>query len=175
MLQSKVTLFLAVASCIAAASPGLAESRPRPQKPKSFESNKGFGLGLMLGVPTGLSGKLYLSKDTALDFAIGSYYRYSDALDVHMDFLWHPFVLTQNETMWIPFYFGVGVRAIDTNRDDRGQDIDLGVRVPVGLAIDLNNTPLDFFLEAAFVFDIVNERGRRSDFNMAVGMRYYFY
>ena len=44
----------------------LADARPRPSRGGSFEANKTFGLGLMIGAPSGLSGKYFLSKDTAL-------------------------------------------------------------------------------------------------------------
>src|SRR5262249_822544 len=52
---------------------GVAEAqRPHPQGfgGSSFEANKKFGIGLELGEPTGITGKLFLTPNQALDFGI---------------------------------------------------------------------------------------------------------
>ena len=41
-----------------------------------YDSNGQFGLGLELGEPTGLNGKLFLNPNQALDFGIGEVYHY---------------------------------------------------------------------------------------------------
>ena len=159
------------------------EARPRPKRnTQQFEANKGFGLGIMLGVPTGLTGKYYLSSDTALDFAVGTYGRYGrdqfdNALHVHADFLWHPFVLASPEPFWMPLYFGIGGRLLDHGRDNRdfADDTHLGVRAPLGIMMDFNNIPLDIFLELALVVDFFHDGNHGySDVNLSLGIRYYF-
>lgn len=156
-----------------------AEARPRPSA-SSFSANKTFGLGLMLGVPTGLSGKYYLSGDTAVDFGLGVISRYGDrdGLHLHADFLWHPAVLASTAPFELPFYFGVGGRLWDydrNNNNNRDDDIALGVRVPVGIMMDFNNVPIDIFFELAFVLDfLLNDGGAEAQFNGAIGIRYYF-
>lgn len=159
-----------------------AEARPRPKRSTaSFEANKTFGLGLMVGVPSGLSGKYYLSKDTALDFGLGLYGRYgrdsyNRALHLHVDHLWHPVVLAKPDAFWVPLYFGVGARLLD-HRSDRGfsDDTHLGVRAPLGILMDFTNVPLDIFLELALVVDIIHDGNHGySDLNLSLGLRYYF-
>ena len=156
------------------------ESRPRPKRnTKKFEANKLFGLGLMIGVPSGLSGKYYLSSDTALDFGIATHQhgrnRYGDAWDIHMDFLWHPVVLASPDAFWLPLYVGVGARVLDHRYDGFGNDLHVGVRAPVGLLIDFNNIPLDIFMEFAFIFDILRDHDHRyTDGEFFLGIRYYF-
>jgi len=139
-----------------------------------FEANKEFGLGFMFGVPTGLSGKYYVSKSTALDFGIGAWGRRSgdrDRLHLHADFLWHPVVIGKTRHFWVPLYFGVGGRFLDHGNDDGH----FGIRVPGGIMLDFERTPIDIFLEFAFVFDVVAHDGAESsDFNGALGIRYYF-
>lgn len=159
-----------------------ADARPRPSRrsAKQFQANKGFGLGLMLGVPSGLSGKYYLSSDTALDFGVGAYYRYryEEAFSLHADFLWHPFVLAAARPFWIPLYVGIGGRLLQHRRDDIYDDHShLGVRFPLGIAFDFNNVPLDIFLEFALVIDFIQGSSRHNLFggiNSAIGFRYYF-
>jgi len=167
-----VTPLVVVALLVLSSS--LADARPRPRPGGRFEANKTFGLGIMLGAPTAISGKLFVGADTAIDFGVGVYYRYRDrdGLHLHGDFLWHPVVLAKTETFWLPLYFGVGARFLDLN-DNRGNAI--GVRVPLGIDFDFETVPLDVFLEVAVILDVIVDNGYdRGDFGGAVGIRYWF-
>jgi hypothetical protein len=174
-------------------APTPAEARPRPVKRASkFQANKTFGLGGMLGAPTGLSGKWFVGDSTAIDFGLGTIYGYRDrhGMHTHADFLWHPVSLASASGFELPLYLGVGGRLFNGRRCyryDRGvceltyRDYTaLGVRGPIGLAFDFNNIPLDIFVEAALVMDILfdyddNREDRLYfDVNGAVGVRYYF-
>lgn len=156
----------------------VAEARPRPRQASSFSANKTFGLGLILGSPTGLSGKYFLSSSTALDFAVGDSHDFDDddGLTVHADFLWHPVNLVATQPFYMPLYFGVGGRIReDDNGRDRDDDADVGVRVPVGIALDFNNVPLDIFFEIAVIVNIVDEDDNDDvDLDSAIGIRYWF-
>lgn len=171
-----IVVLLAFAVCGLAADP--AHARPRMSRGKAFEANKTFGLGFMVGAPSGLSGKYFLSSDTALDFGVGflGYYRGRDGVHLHLDHLWHPVSLASVPAFELPLYFGVGGRLFDfdDNNDDDG--FAMGVRAPIGLAFDFNNVPLDVFFEVAFVVDLfVGYRDNLgADFNGAIGVRYYF-
>jgi hypothetical protein len=172
-----------------------AEARPRPaghHHRSNFEANKTFGLGIMLGAPTGLSGKYFVSKDTAIDFGLGTIYGYRDrhAFHLHADFLWHPLSLVSAPAFELPLYLGIGGRFLDGDRCyhyDRDGFCDLasndysaiGVRAPIGISFDLNNAPLDIFVEIAFVLDFVvshpdGEGDLFFDIDGAIGIRYYF-
>ena len=151
-----------------------ADARPRPRASK-FSANKTFGLGIMLGAPTGLSGKYYFGPSTALDFGIGAISRWTnrDGLHLHADVLWHPAVLVSTQPFVMPLYVGIGGRVFDYN-DNNNDDLALGLRVPLGIALDFNSVPLDIFFEAVFVFDVINRGGARDYLNGAIGVRYYF-
>ncbi len=185
--MARSTPALIIASLIAAlvvmtvAPP--AEARPRPQRGSSdFRANKEFGLGFMLGDPTGLAGKYYLGTDTALDFGLGYggyYYRGRHGLHAHMSFLWHPVVLAKPDPFWLPLYFGVGGRFLERGYFDDRYDRRprLGVRVPGGIMMDFNNVPIDIFAELAFIVDFIAPRDRRRGYtglHGALGLRYYF-
>lgn len=170
-----ILLVLSLSLCALATSP--ASARPRVAHGRSFESNKTFGLGLMLGAPTGLSGKYYLSSDNALDFGVGfiRYYRERDGLHLHLDYLWHPVSLVSAAAFEMPLYVGVGGRLFDF--DDNNDDaFAVGVRAPIGIAFDFNNAPLDVFFELAFVLDFFSGYSDRvgADVNGAIGVRFYF-
>jgi hypothetical protein len=133
---------------------------------KGFEANKTFGLGLELGEPTGLTGKYFLSPSGALDFGVGwiyQHYYYGDGLNLYADYLWHPTSLVSAEAFELPFYVGVGLRFWSFDYCDRNPNPDicyrgssLGVRIPLGIAFDFNNVPLDIFFQLVPVIDFVN-------------------
>jgi hypothetical protein len=161
-----------------------ADARPRPVgSQRRFSANKTFGIGLMLGAPTGLSGKYFLTPDTAIDFGVGIIrYRPYDRgrrgnVHLHVDYLLHPISLASTEPFELPLYFGLGARALDFDDDDLGDDgFAIGIRAPIGVAFDFNNIPLDAFIEFALVLDFfVSYRDTLGfDFNGAAGARYYF-
>lgn len=182
MVPSKASVFavsFAAALVVASVAPP-ADARPRPTRGRSdFQANKEFGLGFMFGEPTGIAGKFYLSRDTALDFGLGwggYYYGREYGFHAHMDFLWHPVVLAKAEPFWLPLYFGIGGRFLERGYFDDGYyGTRFGARVPGGIMMDFNNVPLDIFLELAFVLDFIAPDGRGyAGFNGALGLRYYF-
>lgn len=178
-MRSQLVVAALAFALVVSALPDEVDARPRPvrQETKSFEANKTFGLGLMLGFPTGLSGKYYVGTDTAIDFGVGTGYNgrrdYGNGLSLHADFLWHPLVIADPEPFWIPLYVGVGARFLEHGDRD---DTHLGIRIPVGIAMDFNEVPLDIFFELAFVVDFVHDDNRhnRFDLHSAIGARYYF-
>ncbi len=141
-----------------------------------------FGLGVMLGAPTGLSAKLYLTKPMALQFGLGyePCCRDYHGLHIHTDVLWHPVILLRQPSFVMPFYLGVGVRLLEhgPNNDAYDDHIHLGIRVPFGILFDFPQVQLDVFIELAVVVDLIYTGDypdhRRSDINGVVGVRYYF-
>ncbi|MEZ4404525.1 MAG: hypothetical protein R3B06_31180 [Kofleriaceae bacterium] len=177
MTAARTVTCALIAAFALASTVDVAEARPRPRRGKKFQANKGFGLGLMIGAPSGLSGKYFYAADKAFDFGIGGirYYRNRSGLHLHADHLWHPVSLVSNADFELPLYLGVGVRVFDFNDDNNKGDA-IGLRVPVGLAFDLNKTPIDIFVELAFVADFfvnyTDDFG--TDLSGAIGFRYYF-
>jgi len=141
----------------------VADARPRPSHAgrKRFESNKGFGLGLELGFPTALAGKYWLGEgsDRALQFGVGylDYYYDWRGFYAYVDYVFHLTSLVSTEAFELPFYIGVGgqfwswtdynyVGGFCNPNNYCGGDA-LGVRVPIGIAFDFNNIPIDIFLQ----------------------------
>ena len=140
-----------------------------------------FGLGLIIGSPTGISGKYYLGvSGQAVDFAMGGAVASERGLHVHADYLWHPLMLTQESTFNLPVHVGIGARLLDHDKGKDGGDDDfhVGVRVPVGITFDFTEVPIDVFIELALIMDFrAGDRHDDSiglDLNAGVGVRYYF-
>lgn len=144
--------------------------------PASAQSEKGvFGLGIILGEPTGLSAKYYLADDAAIDAAVG-FAVVGRGPQVHADYLWHPWILERKESFVLPAYLGAGLRIMD--RDGGGGDEDhvrIGPRAVAGFLFDFTSVPLDAFVEVALVLDYRTKGDSFGlDINAGAGVRYYF-
>ncbi len=126
-----------------------------------------FGLGMILGEPSGISGKLWLSRTTAFDGAVAWSAAGDDELHLQGDFVWHDFGLIGVDRGALPVYYGVGGRL----RLDEGRDR-IGVRVPVGLAYIFEDGRFDLFMEVAPILDLAP----RTDVEAAAGfgVRFFF-
>lgn len=139
-----------------------------------------FGLGLIVGEPTGVSAKLYLSDTTAVSGAAGFAF-VGGGLHLHADYLWHPWVLTRESKFVLPAYIGAGLRLFNHDRGRGGDsdDLHLGVRGVAGILFDFTEVPLDAFLEVAGVLDWRSADDDHGGFpkfgiNAGAGVRYYF-
>jgi len=153
-----------------------------------FEANKKFALGLELGEPSGLNGKVFVSKSGAVDFGVGwiySPYYYGDGFHIYADYLWHPTSLASTSAFELPFYIGGGLRFWDFNYCDQQfcnvGGTAIGLRIPVGISFDFNRVPLDIFIQLVPVIDFVNGdyynrfRDRAHlGIDLSLGLRYWF-
>lgn len=163
------TLALASLAGIAHADDGAADSGGDRQ-------DKGaFGMGIVLGEPTGICAKLYLADDRAIAAAVGSAF-IGGGIQATADYLFHPYILQKRDAFVVPFYVGPGVRAIEY-RGSQSHPA-LGVRVVAGILFDFkNDVPLDAFMEAALVVEEgfgKNGDGAGAAVNAGAGVRYYF-
>jgi hypothetical protein len=183
--MKKIALFLITLTGVALSAPAArADGGP-------------LGIGLELGVPTGLSLKYYMGKSSggsvlAVQGGLGVIERYGDdGLHIHAEVLWHPRALASTPDFTLPFYLGVGARFLEhddnycviRNEVRRCDDNDtrLGVRVPFGLLMDFTKVPFDLFLELAIVVDFLEideddyeDDHDRVNLNLSLGGRYYF-
>lgn len=143
-------------------------------KTTSAQSAHSFGLGVMLGAPTGVSVNCLLTKSHAIDFAL-AWQDGGQDLHLHGDYLWYPFSHFKLDNVKIDVYSGIGGRVLiedDDNTRDNEDDFHFGPRAPIGVRYLFLRPRLEIFLEAAFIFDLVPD----TDFDIdgALGARYYF-
>lgn len=133
---------------------------------KATAQESGFGAGVILGEPTGISLKNWLGSSTALDFGIAWSFTKGGSLHLHVDYLVHNFGLFEVEKGKLALYYGIGGR-FKSKRRER-----FGVRVPVGLCYIPEKAPIDIFLEIAPLLDLAPA----TEFGLTGGMgiRYYF-
>ena len=130
--------------------------------------NKGFGLGVILGEPSGISGKLWNGKNTAIDGAIAWSLGQKDAFHLHGDHLFHDFGLLPVEKGLLALFYGIGGRL----RFEEDHDTRIALRIPVGLSYLFAGAPLDLFLELVPILELIP--GTEFDMDAGIGIRYYF-
>ena len=146
-------------------------------KPISAQDH-GFGLGIILGEPTGLSAKYWTSNNNAFDFGLGfavggdrityhgNYYG-SSRIHFHVDYLWHSFNAIRSSERF-PLYYGIGARF----NSGGGYDGSFGIRGVIGIAWFPHSTPIDVFVELVPVFQLTPLAGL--GFDAGLGIRYFF-
>ena len=134
----------------------------------SLAQNRGFGLGVIIGEPTGISAKLWTSPINAFDFAIGWSTTGGRQTDFHMDYLWHSFN-TIHSSERFPLYYGFGGRII-TGPSNNGS---VAVRGVFGIAWLPHNTPIDIFLELVPSLQLTPGTGFGID--AGIGARFFFW
>jgi hypothetical protein len=133
----------------------------------AIATSEKLGMGLMLGNPTGLIGKYWPSDDHAVDAGIGLSFGRRTDLNIHSDYLLHKkSAFYFNDVHPLDLYYGLG------GRMEFAHNIELGVRVPVGVAHMMHNKPADLFAEVVPIFDFIGRRG--VELSIAFGARYYF-
>ena len=131
-----------------------------------FAQDRGFGLGVILGEPTGINFKAWTGYKTAFVGAAAWSFGHQDSLHVHLDYLVHNFRLLDLDDVELPVYYGIGVRL------KTGNDVRFGVRIPLGINYMFEKAPLDIFVEFAPIFDLTPKTDLY--FNGGFGIRYYF-
>ena len=145
----------------------------------SVAQESGFGLGVIIGEPTGISAKLWTSSVNAFDFGlgwsiggdrIGKYegdYNGKSRVHFHMDYLWHSFDAIHSSERF-PLYYGFGGRM----NSGAGYDGSVAVRGVFGIAWLPHNTSIDVFLELVPSLQLTSSTGFAID--AGIGARYFF-
>ncbi len=125
-----------------------------------------LGIGPMIGDPTGVSVKYWQSANTAYQFGGAWSFVGEGAVHFHGDFLVHNWALLGQQQPTTSIYYGLGFRV------KLEQHFRLGFRMPLGIAFQFSQAPLDFFLEIAPIMDLLPATQLRM--NGGFGIRYYF-
>ena len=129
--------------------------------------DRGFGLGIILGEPSGVSAKLWTTGENAFDFGAAWSFSGNGNLLLQADYVWHIFRLIPVSEGKLPFYVGVGGRVVFSEKAK------IGVRVPLGFDYLFSNAPVDIFLELVPILNLAPDTD--FDFNGGVGVRYWFH
>jgi len=128
-----------------------------------FGQTKEYGLGLVINEPTGLTGKVWLSRRAALDAAVGWSAKRGHFLHIHVDYLFYRYSFHSDSRVDFSFYVGAGGKIIFQDNDNAW------VRFPLGVDFLAKTCPLNIFFEV-----IPTSNFSRLDLLGAIGIRYTF-
>lgn len=143
-----------------------------------------LGLGIIIGDPTGFTGKYWVNSATAYDFGLA--FNFGDYFLVYADYLYHfrgalgastPFVA--HLTPYLGFGGLIAFSTDDRYRrhrsmifDETDGSVGIGVRVPAGLEWKPADAPIGVFLE--LVPGLAFVPGTGFFIEGGIGARYYF-
>ncbi len=128
-----------------------------------------FGLGIGVGVPTGISANYFLNPYTSIDAFLS--YDFDGFYNIRMDYLKHKRNLFTIDDYFFDIYYGLGLRA-KGDEDSKDEDFLFGPRGVIGVGHFWKSLPLEIFIEGAGVFSIWEE----TDFDVEAALiaRWYF-
>jgi hypothetical protein len=135
-------------------------------------NNRPFGLGVILGEPSGISAKYFLDQRHALDLAL-DFSAVDDAFYVHGDYVLHlPGVLPSLPGgLWLA-YVGVGGKLKLRERDRKSDEASLSVRIPLGITWMPRGAPIDVFVELVPGVRVLPSTD--PDLDAGLGVRWFF-
>ncbi len=128
-----------------------------------------FGLGVVLGDPTGLSAQLRLNNTNAIDGALAWS---ATGLHIHSDYLWNNDNFFANRNQNLDLYYGIGGRLISLSSDAYKNQTSIAVRAPIGINYKIRNTQVQIFAEMALNFSFAPRSD--TDLDAGIGLRFYF-
>ncbi len=127
-----------------------------------------FGLGIIVGEPTGLDAKYYLNRTFGFTGAVAWSLSGNNNLHLQLDYLYHKYDVFDVSKGELPFFVGIGGRIVfRENQSDT-----FGIRIPVGLLYNFAGLPIDIFGELVPILDLTPDT--EFDFEAAIGGRFYF-
>ena len=144
-----------------------------------FSQDSGFGIGVILGEPTGISCKLWITAASAFDCGVAwSFIRGENDIEqseegsllrlaFHVDYLFHFINVLEVPTGILAFYCGGGgrIKVLDTG-------VVIGIRIPLGMTYLFEKVPLDIFFEFVPIMEIYP--GTIPTGNGGIGIMYFF-
>lgn len=141
-----------------------------------FAENGPWGLGLVIGEPTGVSAAYRLDKDHEIQGLLAWKLTSPGGVTAAADYLFLFSDLVKIDGITVPVYAGVGAKTMILTGDDRFSGSDsafaLGLRLPVGVRWEFKEVPLEAFLE--IVPGMLLLPGTYFDIGAGIGVRWYF-
>lgn len=133
---------------------------------------EGTGIGLTLGVPSGVTGRTLLNGENSIDYGAGWSVVDTNRFQVYGDYLWsrpHTFEINEEK---LDLFFGGGI-ALRTKSGSNDNEVVFGPRIPVGISYFFANPDLELFALGAVNVGILPSSDVWVD--LLVGARFYVF
>lgn len=133
----------------------------------SFAQKSKIHAGAVIGNPTGLTVKYWLTASNALEGTVALEKINRDySFNLNVMYLIHTFNYLDIQDSPLALYYGVGGKVLTT------LDVALGVRGVAGAAYFFSSLPIDLSLELSPIFFIIPSS--TADIDAGLGIRYHF-
>ena len=142
-----------------------------------FASAKTWGLGAVIGAPTGFSANYFLSESRTVHTTLAYDFSGDDEVQLASHYQWRMNNLNF-ETLKLGWFYGVGARfaLIDHdhkhNHHDDHEDIELGPSATLGLFHEFASAPLELFLKGNLTVNVIEDTD--VDIDGMLGLHYNF-
>ncbi|MCK4776230.1 MAG: DUF3996 domain-containing protein [Candidatus Krumholzibacteria bacterium] len=153
-MKRSILFVVALALCLA----GTAQAKPRGP----------FGIGIIIGEPTGVDVKVFLNETNAIEGALAWSLSEDNEVHIQAEYLYHFYDWIKVKKGLLPVFFGIGGRiVIRENADDV-----FGLRIPGGLSYEFAEGLFDVFFEIVPILNLAPD----TDFDLegAIGLRIWF-
>ncbi len=130
-----------------------------------------FGLGAIIGEPTGISVKMWLDQTHAIDGAFAWSLSGPNALHIQSDYLVHELSFFRLGRYPMNLYYGAGGRLSSYSGKNKSSS-GLGARAPLGMAYQFRKPAVELFAEVAAILELTPST--EAFFNVGFGGRFYF-
>jgi len=127
-----------------------------------------FGLGIIAGEPTGITGKYMLNASNAIDGGVGWKTSGDNEFHIYADYLIHFHHLIEAQQGELPVYIGGGLRWVKREKKDNK----LGIRIPFGVEYRFGGGSLGAFAEVVPIMNLTPDT--EFDLEGGIGIRFYF-
>lgn len=130
-----------------------------------------FGLGAVVGEPTGVSAKMWLDRTHAIDGAFAWSLSGPNAIHIQSDYLIHELGFFSISKHPINLYYGAGGRLSSYSGKNK-TGLGIGARAPLGLSYQFKNPAVELFAELGAVLEL----SPSTEFQIGLGLggRFYF-
>ncbi len=132
-----------------------------------------FGLGFVLGDPTGLSANYWKSSERSVDAALAWNFGNETGVEFHADYLWHRHGIFHVDTVPFSLLYGLGGRMFMVgSKNNESSKIKFGPRLPLGIETSFKQKAIEVFGEIALILNVIPATSADIDFGL--GVRVYF-
>ncbi len=133
-----------------------------------------LGLGLVLGMPTGITGKYWLPRNRGLDGAIAWNLSDGSSLTLLSTYLFHRPSIFKIQKEAFDLYYGIGGRLESVNKGKISSEnsLNIGVRTLIGLEYFFHDPSIEPFCEISATLNLIESTDFL--FGFGIGVRYIF-
>lgn len=143
-----------------------------PVSASAATASEPFGIGVILGDPSGLSAKMKMDGAHSMDGALAYSSGRRNGLQLHADYLWDRARSWETTQGPLDMYYGLGGRIITYDDNDHKSQVSVGPRGSIGLSFNVFNPNLELFGELAAVLEVAPSMG--VDLDAGIGARIRF-